>query len=97
MNASAALSMGRAFLGIAWPAFIAACLLELVVFALVDPQDLHWTGQPLGWSRIGVYSAAFFVFWAISLLGCALAVLLARPAAGVDPALRARHASSPGR
>ena len=84
MSAIAAPSLGRSLLGIAWPAFIAACLLEVAVFALVDPQDLHWTGQPLGWSRLGVYSAGFFVFWAISLVGCALAVLLARPAADVD-------------
>ena len=85
MSAIASPSLGRSLLGIAWPAFIAACLLEVAVFALVDPQDLHWTGQPLGWSRLGVYSAGFFVFWAISLVGCALAVLLARPAADVDP------------
>ena len=85
MSAIAAPSLGRFLLGIAWPAFIAACLLEVAVFALVDPQDLHWTGQPLGWSRLGVYSAGFFVFWAISLVGCALAVLLARPAADVVP------------
>lgn len=74
----------RTFMGLAWPAFLAACLLELVVFALVDPQDLHWTGQPLGLSRMGVYSAAFFVFWAISAVGCALTALLARSAAALN-------------
>ena len=85
MTSSVARDRGRTLLGLAWPAFIAACLLEVAVFSLVDPQDLHWTSQPLGWSRLGVYSASFFVFWAISLLGCALAVLLAQPAADVDP------------
>lgn len=74
----------RQFLGLAWPAFITASLLELVVFALVDPQDLHWTGQPLGWSRLGVYTAGFFVFWTISALGCALSALLARSSAAVN-------------
>ena len=34
---------------IAWPAFLSACVLELVVFAAVDPNDLQWVGQPLGW------------------------------------------------
>ena len=48
---------------IAWPAFLVAGLFEILVFALVDPQDLHWSGQPLGLSRQGVYSVAFFVFW----------------------------------
>ena len=31
-------------MGLAWPAFIAACLLELLVFAMVDPQDVTWSG-----------------------------------------------------
>jgi hypothetical protein len=70
--------MSRIIMGVAWPAFIAACLLELLVFALVDPQDLHWSGQPLGLSRMGVYSAGFFLFWAVSSVGCALTALLAR-------------------
>ena len=34
---------------IAWPAFLSACVHELVVFAAVDPNDLQWVGQPLGW------------------------------------------------
>lgn len=65
-------------LGILWPAFLAACLLELLVFALVDPHDLLWSGQPLGLSRMGVYSAAFFAFWTISAVASALTVLLGR-------------------
>jgi hypothetical protein len=71
-------------MGLAWPAFIAACLLELVVFAMVDPHDVRWTGQPLGLSRMGVYTAGFFVFWAVSAVGCALTALLARPSEAVN-------------
>ena len=74
--------MTRTLMGLAWPAFIAACLLELLVFAMVDPLDVQWSGQPLGLSRMGVYSAAFFAFWAVSGVGCALTALLARQ--GVD-------------
>ena len=66
---------------IAWPAFLCACLIELVVFALVDPQDMHWSGQPLGLSRQGVYTVGFFVFWAISMGGGVLTTLL-----GMSPA-----------
>lgn len=61
---------------IAWPAFLSACVLELVVFALVDPQDLHWAGHSLDWSRQGVYTAAFFVFWVIGLASGVLTTLL---------------------
>lgn len=70
--------MNGPFMRMAWPAFIAACVLELVVFALVDPIDLAWTGEPLGLSRLAVYSAGFFMFWTVSALGCALSVLLGR-------------------
>lgn len=61
---------------IAWPAFVLACVLELLVFALVDPQDLHWFGQPVTLSRQGVYTVAFFVFWAVSMVASGLTTLL---------------------
>ncbi|PUE10409.1 hypothetical protein [Limnohabitans sp. T6-20] len=61
---------------IAWPAFLVASLLEVVVFGLVDPQDLHWFGHPLALSRQGVYTLAFFVFWALTMLSSGLTTLL---------------------
>ena len=69
---------------IAWPAFLTACVLELLIFALIDPQDLHWAGQPLPLSRQGVYTAAFFVFWAISMVSGGLTVLLGASSAEVN-------------
>lgn len=63
---------------IAWPAFLVAGLLEILVFALVDPQQLQWQHQPLEWSRQAVYTVAFFVFWAAALLSSALTTLLAQ-------------------
>lgn len=64
---------------IAWPAFLSACMLELVVFAMVDPHDLHWFGQPLALSRQGVYTMSFFAFWAISAVSNGLTAVLSRP------------------
>ena len=61
---------------IIWPAFLVAGVLEVLVFSMVDPQDLQWFGQPVELSRQGVYTVAFFVFWAISVLGSALTTLL---------------------
>lgn len=53
-------------LTILWPAFVAAGVLELIVFALVDPEALHgWGGEPLAASRSAVYTVAFFVFWGV--------------------------------
>lgn len=71
---------------IAWPAFLSACVLELVVFAMVDPHDVHWAGQALSLSRQGVYTAGFFVFWAIGAGACALTALLGMPASQVNGA-----------
>ncbi len=66
----------RKIMWIVWPAFLAACAMELLVFALVDPQDLHWAGRPLGLSRQTVQTAAFFGFWAVCAIGCALTAML---------------------
>lgn len=64
---------------IAWPAFLAACALELLVFALVDPSDLHWAGSPGALSRQGIYTVSFFVFWIVVAAATSLAVVLAKP------------------
>ena len=61
---------------IMWPAFLVAGMLEALVFAMVDPQDLHWFGQPVELSRQGVYTLAFFVFWGIAMLASGLTTLL---------------------
>ena len=56
---------GRALL-ILWPAFAMACVLEGLVFSMVDPADLHSFGAgPLDWSRSTVYSVAFLAFWGV--------------------------------
>lgn len=61
---------------ILWPAFLAACALELLVFGFVDPNELEWRGHPLGISRQGIYSAAFFAFWAVCAVACWITTLL---------------------
>jgi hypothetical protein len=50
------------------------------VFAVVDPLELHWSGRSLGWSRQGVYTLGFFVFWLAAMGACALTALLREPA-----------------
>ena len=62
---------------IAWPAFLVAGVLEMLVFAMVDPQDLHWFGQPVALSRQGVYTLSFFVFWGITMLSSGLTTMFA--------------------
>jgi hypothetical protein len=61
---------------ILWPAFLLAGVLEVLVFAMVDPSDLHWFGQPVTLSRQGIYTLSFFVFWAVTAASGALTTLL---------------------
>lgn len=62
---------------IAWPAFLVAAVLEMLVFAVFDPSDLHWFGQPVALSREAVYTLAFFIFWGMTMASSALTTLLA--------------------
>jgi hypothetical protein len=63
---------------VGWPAFIAACALELVVFAFVDPAALHGPGgTALGLSPTAVYSLSFFLFWLVAAAAIVVALRLA--------------------
>ena len=68
--------LAKRMMWIAWPAFLVAGMLEMLVFGLVDPQDLQWFGHPLALSRQAVYTLAFFVFWALTMLSRGLTTLL---------------------
>jgi hypothetical protein len=57
----------REWIAVLWPAFVSACLLEMVVFAAFDPHDLSLFGWQIDAAqRDTVYSLAFFAFWAIA-------------------------------
>lgn len=62
---------------ILWPAFLVAGVLEMLVFAAVDPRELHWFGgSPIAWPVEAIYSFTFFVFWgAVSGSGALTALL----------------------
>jgi len=65
---------------ILWPAFLMAGVLEMLVFAVVDPGSLHWFGSdPVDWSRSSVYSVTFLIFWAVIGLSGAITALLESP------------------
>lgn len=79
--------LGRRLMWIAWPGFLAACALQGLVFAVVDPLELQGFGRALGWSRQAVYAAGFALFWAATVLSSALTLLLSREP-GRDGGLR---------
>lgn len=76
--------MGARLMWIVWPAFLAACVLELLVFAFVDPFDLQWAGRDLGISRQATYTIAFFAFWIVTMVACALTTVLRMTPAEVN-------------
>ena len=63
---------------ITWPAFLAACLLEALVFASVDPSAVHWFGQAESTSATAVYTTAFFGFWLIAMASNSMVLWLGK-------------------
>jgi hypothetical protein len=64
---------------ILWPSFVMAGVLEMLVFAFVDPVAVHWPGaETAQWSRSALYSVAFLVFWAVIALSTAVTEYLIR-------------------
>ena len=77
--------LARRAAAVAWPAFLVAAVLEIGVFAFVDPNSLHTLGgAALGLSETAVYSLAFFFFWAATAAACALTLLLQRAAEEIN-------------
>jgi hypothetical protein len=63
----------RRLMAILWPAFLMAAVMEVMVFAFVDPESLHWVGGgPIGAAANTVYSLSFFAFWVVIALACAM-------------------------
>jgi len=50
---------------IIWPSFLVAGVAEILFFAVIQPQDLYFFGQPVNFSPLATYSIGFFAFWAI--------------------------------
>ncbi len=77
--------LARRAAAIAWPAFMVAGVLEIAVFAFVDPFSLHTLGgSAVDLSATAVYSLAFFVFWGATATACLLTLVLERSAEDVN-------------
>lgn len=83
--------VARFAMAVAWSSFLCAGVLELLVFAVVDPGELRWFGAaPVELSPQAVYTLSFLVFWGVLALASSLTLLLASlPAEDVKPARRA--------
>ncbi len=84
--------VARFAMAVAWSSFLAAGVLEALVFAVVDPGDLRWFGAaPVQLSAQAVYTVSFLIFWAVIAMGASLSLLLVSLPDEVRPS---RH--SPG-
>jgi hypothetical protein len=77
--------VSQRMMSVVWPAFIMAGVLEMLVFAVVDPHDMQWFGQPFEMSRQGIYTLAFFAFWLVTSLSSMLTTYLATPSSALEP------------
>lgn len=67
----------RFAMAVAWSSFLAAGVLEMLVFAVVDPGDMRWFGAaPVELSALAIYTASFLIFWSVIALGASLTLLL---------------------
>lgn len=72
-------------LAILWPAFLMAGMLEMLVFAVVDPHEMRWFGGALiVWTPVAVYSITFLLFWGAVATASALTALLSLSADEVN-------------
>jgi hypothetical protein len=70
-----------------WPAFLMAGVLEMMVFAVVDPHQLHgWGIDTAQWPAGAVYTVSFFLFWGVISVAAAMAVWLCQCAPAPNPA-----------
>jgi hypothetical protein len=67
---------------IVWPSFLAACCLEMIVFVMIDPADMHASTFVRSWSAVAIYSSAFFLFWIAAMISSALTAWLASASSG---------------
>jgi hypothetical protein len=77
-----------------WPAYLAACLAEVLCFALIDPGDLQVHGEALGISAIGIYSIGFLLFVAVGVVSSLITCCLTRSAIDVNRCVRAVERSN---
>jgi len=72
-------------LQILWPAFLVAGVIEMLLFAAIEPGEVRWFGFLLGWQPVAIYSVAFLLLWLLVASAGALTLLLRLTAEELDP------------
>jgi hypothetical protein len=64
-------------LQVLWPAFLMAGVMEMLIFIVVDPNELQWFGGAhIDWPRQAIYTVTFALCWAVTATSSALTALL---------------------
>ena len=71
-------SLTQRILWVLWPSFLVAAAAELLVFAVIDPADVHVFGVPVDAGRMPIYTIGFLFFWVLGAAAAALTVFLQR-------------------
>ena len=71
-------------IAILWPSFLTAGVFTMLFFSIFDPEIILLDTIFANSSRLGSYTAGFFVFWALTASSCALTCYFQKPCAIVD-------------
>jgi hypothetical protein len=77
--------VSRQIMSVLWPAFLLACVLEMLVFGLVDPAEVFWIGKSMEVTRQTVYALAFLAFWLATAASSGLTLWLATKVGESEP------------
>jgi len=72
-------------LQILWPAFLVAGVIEMLLFASIEPGEVRWFGFLLGWEPVTIHSIVFLLLWLLVSGASAMTVLLQQTAEELDP------------
>lgn len=66
-------------ISVLWPSFLTAGLATVLFFTAFDPITLLQETRFADTSRLGAYSAGFFLFWLLTFSSCALTCYFRKP------------------
>lgn len=69
---------------IIWPSFLVAGVVEILFFAIIQPQDLYFFGKAVDLSPLATYSIGFFAFWLICAASSLTTVFFQRSADAIN-------------
>ena len=66
-------------IAVLWPSFLTSGIATGLFFTIFDPLELTLLTGHMDISRMGAYSAGFFMFWLLTSSTCALTCYFQRP------------------